>query len=238
MARKRCKPEEIVGLLRQEEVLHGQGKSMSGAIRELGISEVTYYRRRKEYVLTADSRNAPTGEQVPPVIASLRRPENVQCGIKHPTMTHRCRDCPKRRMFTLKTGTMMQGSPLGYLIHGLDGYPHGRSKRLEVWEGGVGYAEGVHRHKCPFGRVSLGLVDSRGCAVEELVAEIAYIGDVESEGRAKGFEAALLPAAVVPRRDNIVERLAHFPLHRHNSVPMGELHEGKQVGLAPTSRSP
>ena len=39
---------------------------------------------------------------------------NVQCGIAHPTMTHRCRDCPKRRMFSLKTGTVMQGSPLGY----------------------------------------------------------------------------------------------------------------------------
>ena len=39
---------------------------------------------------------------------------NVQCGIKHPTMTHRCRDCPNRPMFSLKTGTVMQGSPLGY----------------------------------------------------------------------------------------------------------------------------
>ena len=39
---------------------------------------------------------------------------NIQCGIAHPTMTHRCRDCPKRRMFSLKTGTVMQGSPLGY----------------------------------------------------------------------------------------------------------------------------
>lgn len=39
---------------------------------------------------------------------------NVQIGIKHPTMTHRCRDCPKRRMFSLKTGSVMQGSPLGY----------------------------------------------------------------------------------------------------------------------------
>ena len=39
---------------------------------------------------------------------------NVQSGIKHPTMTHRCRECPNRRMFTLKTGTVMQGSPLGY----------------------------------------------------------------------------------------------------------------------------
>ena len=49
MARKRYKPEEIVSLLRQVEVLHGQGKSMADAIRQLGISEVTYYRWRKEY---------------------------------------------------------------------------------------------------------------------------------------------------------------------------------------------
>ena len=49
MARMRYKPEEIVGLLRQVEVLHGQGMSMADAIRQLGISEVTYYRWRKEY---------------------------------------------------------------------------------------------------------------------------------------------------------------------------------------------
>ena len=42
MARKRYKPEEIVGKLRQAEVLHGQGMSMADAIRQLGISEVTY----------------------------------------------------------------------------------------------------------------------------------------------------------------------------------------------------
>ena len=49
MARKRYKPEEIVSLLRQSEVLHGQGMSMADAIRQLGISEVTCYRWRKEY---------------------------------------------------------------------------------------------------------------------------------------------------------------------------------------------
>ena len=42
MARKRYKPEEIVSLLGQAEVLHGQGMSMADAIRQLGISEVTY----------------------------------------------------------------------------------------------------------------------------------------------------------------------------------------------------
>ena len=39
---------------------------------------------------------------------------DVQCDIKHPTMTHRCRDCPNRRMFSLKTGTVMAKSPLSY----------------------------------------------------------------------------------------------------------------------------
>ena len=41
---------------------------------------------------------------------------NVQSNIKHRSMTHRCRDCPKRRMFSLKTGTVMQSSPLGYRV--------------------------------------------------------------------------------------------------------------------------
>ena len=39
---------------------------------------------------------------------------NVQVGISHPCMTHRCRDCPKRPMFSLKTGTVMEGTKLGY----------------------------------------------------------------------------------------------------------------------------
>lgn len=49
MARKRYKPEEIVGLLRQADVLHSQGMSMADAIRQIGVSEVTFYRWRKEY---------------------------------------------------------------------------------------------------------------------------------------------------------------------------------------------
>ena len=39
---------------------------------------------------------------------------NVQCDIKHNTMTHRCRDCPNRPQFSLKTGNVMQSSNLGY----------------------------------------------------------------------------------------------------------------------------
>lgn len=49
MARKNYKPEEIVTKLRQVDVLHGQGMSMVDAIRQIGVSEVSYYRWRKEF---------------------------------------------------------------------------------------------------------------------------------------------------------------------------------------------
>lgn len=49
MARKRYKPEEMVAKLRQVDVLHSQGMSMVDAIRQIGVSEVTFYRWRKEY---------------------------------------------------------------------------------------------------------------------------------------------------------------------------------------------
>ncbi len=39
---------------------------------------------------------------------------NVQAGIKHKTMTHRCRDCEGKPMFTVRTGTVMEGSKLKY----------------------------------------------------------------------------------------------------------------------------
>ena len=49
MARKRHKPEEIVAKLRQVDVLTSQGQSVSGAIRSIGVTEVTYYRWRQEF---------------------------------------------------------------------------------------------------------------------------------------------------------------------------------------------
>lgn len=41
---------------------------------------------------------------------------NVQSGIKHKSMTHRCRDCDDKPMFSMKTGTIMEGSKLGYRV--------------------------------------------------------------------------------------------------------------------------
>lgn len=49
MPRKRHKPEEIVAKLRQVDVLTSQGKSVSDAIRSIGVTEVTYYRWKQEY---------------------------------------------------------------------------------------------------------------------------------------------------------------------------------------------
>jgi putative transposase len=47
MPRKRYKPEEIVAKLRQVNV--SQGQSLADAIRQIGVSEVTYYRWRQEF---------------------------------------------------------------------------------------------------------------------------------------------------------------------------------------------
>ena len=44
MATKRPKPEEIVLKLWQVEVLMGQGMPRIGAIRQIGVTEQTYYR--------------------------------------------------------------------------------------------------------------------------------------------------------------------------------------------------
>jgi putative transposase len=49
MPRKRFKPEEIVAKLRQVDVLVSQGQNMAEAIRQIGVSEVTYYRWRQEF---------------------------------------------------------------------------------------------------------------------------------------------------------------------------------------------
>ena len=49
MARKRFKPEQIIGKLRQAEVLLAQGQKMGLVCKRIGVTEQTYYRWRKEY---------------------------------------------------------------------------------------------------------------------------------------------------------------------------------------------
>ncbi len=46
---RRDKPEDIVSKLRQVEVLQGQGMSIADAVRQIGTTEQTFYRWRKQY---------------------------------------------------------------------------------------------------------------------------------------------------------------------------------------------
>lgn len=49
MARKKFDAGQIIGHLRTIEVLQSKGASVAVACREVGITEQTYYRWRKEY---------------------------------------------------------------------------------------------------------------------------------------------------------------------------------------------
>jgi len=49
MIKKGFKPEQIIGKLREAEVMLGQGLTVGEASRKLGVTEQTYYRWRKEY---------------------------------------------------------------------------------------------------------------------------------------------------------------------------------------------
>ena len=49
MGTKRHKSEDVVAKLRQADVLTAQGQSVADVIRALGVTEVTYYRWRKEF---------------------------------------------------------------------------------------------------------------------------------------------------------------------------------------------
>lgn len=49
MAKKPPKPEEIAMKFRQVEALTGQGMSRLDTIRQIGVTEQTYYRWKKKY---------------------------------------------------------------------------------------------------------------------------------------------------------------------------------------------
>ena len=49
MPRKLFKKEEIIQKLREAEVLLSQGKNVAEACRQIGVTDQTYYRWRKEY---------------------------------------------------------------------------------------------------------------------------------------------------------------------------------------------
>ena len=49
MGATRYRPEEIISKLREAEVLLAEGVSVGEVVRRLGVTQVTYYRWRKEY---------------------------------------------------------------------------------------------------------------------------------------------------------------------------------------------
>ena len=49
MPSKKHKPEEIIGKLREVEIVLAQGASTAEACRRIAVSEQTYYRWRREY---------------------------------------------------------------------------------------------------------------------------------------------------------------------------------------------
>ena len=49
MRRRNYTPEEVIGKLREAELLLNQGATVGEANRKIGVTEQTYYRWRKEY---------------------------------------------------------------------------------------------------------------------------------------------------------------------------------------------
>jgi putative transposase len=49
MVKKGYTPEQIINKLREAEVLLGQGAAVVEVCRKIGVTDVTYYRWRKEY---------------------------------------------------------------------------------------------------------------------------------------------------------------------------------------------
>jgi transposase-like protein len=49
MKRKRHSPEQIVKHLREAERMLGEGKTVTQVCKRIGVTEVTYYRWRREY---------------------------------------------------------------------------------------------------------------------------------------------------------------------------------------------
>ncbi len=49
MIKKGYKPEQVINKLREAEVLLTQGATVGEVCRKIGVTDVTYYRWRKEY---------------------------------------------------------------------------------------------------------------------------------------------------------------------------------------------
>ena len=90
----------------------GPGKAHRKGLTLLQIADM--FRDEEAAIAWIAERRWPNGPFCPRC-GSL----NVQSDIKHRTMTHRCRDCntgKSRTMFTLRMGTIMEGTKLPYRV--------------------------------------------------------------------------------------------------------------------------
>ena len=86
---------------------NGPGKAHRKGLTLLQIADM--FRDEKDAIKWLEELRWPDGPHCP-TCGSF----NVQSNIKHKTMTHRCRECPNRRMFTLRMGSIMEGTKLNY----------------------------------------------------------------------------------------------------------------------------
>lgn len=49
MGKQGCQPEQIISKLRKVEILLSNRQAVQTAVRQIGVTEQTYYRWRKEY---------------------------------------------------------------------------------------------------------------------------------------------------------------------------------------------
>jgi putative transposase len=49
MVKKGYTPEQVINKLREAEIMLSQGATLSIILKKIGVSDVTYYRWRKEY---------------------------------------------------------------------------------------------------------------------------------------------------------------------------------------------
>ena len=78
MGQKRFTPEQIIGKLRQAEVRSAEGATVAEIVRELGITDQTYHRWRREYNTIRPHSSLgyrpPAPQAVRPRESWLRRP--------------------------------------------------------------------------------------------------------------------------------------------------------------------
>ena len=87
---------------------------------------------RKGLTLLQVAEKFSTEEKAREWLESLRWPDgptcpycgttNVQANIKHKSMTHRCRECPTKPMFTVRIGTIMEQTRLKYRVWAIGMY--------------------------------------------------------------------------------------------------------------------